>query len=431
VEKSPWAGLVEKPKVPEIQKEILVGGKMKTYCKNVDPTDIKTIEPFVWSALNGKLKRRDYSGFVAEYCEFSAEQIRKMAREHTFCDGKAGAHKLENAIKAICLDIIERIKNRSLDLPPVHYHERVDGMNGKVRKIGIEPIIQQVIEHVADGCLSELWKKKFCYYQFASIKGKGQLKGAKAIQKWTTEAIEKPAFGKSTKYAKYFVKVDIKQCYASIKKEVVMDLLRRDIGKNKVLLWLVDAILDHHGDGLIIGSPLSKSLCNYLLSYGYRYVMGLGKVRRGKRIRLVSHALFWMDDILLMGPDRRNILMAARKLNCYLSAKFGLAIKPNWHVKNHDLEPIDMMGFVVYGNGKFKIRKKIFIRARRAFVKTARQKEITVKAAMRGSAYYGYFKHCHIKSCIFLADGTKIDIEMLKKQMSKVISDKTKEEKLC
>ena len=41
---------------------------MKTYCKGVDPSDVISIEPFVYEALMTKLKRKDYSEFVARYC---------------------------------------------------------------------------------------------------------------------------------------------------------------------------------------------------------------------------------------------------------------------------------------------------------------------------------------------------------------------------
>jgi hypothetical protein len=348
-----------------------------------------------------------------------------MAQERKLFDGKH--HRLEGAVAAICEDVVRRIQRRDLALPPVQYQERVDGMNGKVRNIGIEPIIQQVIEHVADGCLSELWKKKFCYCQFASVKGKGQVKGAKLIQKWTKEALEKPTAKMPPRYARYFVKLDVRQCYPSMKREMIMRLLQRDIGKNKTLLWLVDAILQHHGDGLIIGSPLSQSLCNYVMSYACRYVMDLSKTRRGKRVRLVSRSLFWMDDILLMGSDRRNVLSAARKLSRFLSVNFGMEIKPNYHVKDHNVEPIDMMGFVVYGSGKIKIRKKIFIRARQAFAKPSK-KPPTVKMARRVCAYYGYFKHSDTQCCIPLASGTAVNTKAVKMRMCKLISDRDKEE---
>ena len=53
---------------------------MKTYCKNVDPSDIKTIEKHVFDALSSKLKRKDYSEFAAGYCGLSGKEIRAQAR---------------------------------------------------------------------------------------------------------------------------------------------------------------------------------------------------------------------------------------------------------------------------------------------------------------------------------------------------------------
>lgn len=169
---------------------------MKTYCKRVDPTDIETILPFVWGALDGKLRRKDYSAFVSGYCEFSPRQIRRMAREHELYD-EQGKCRLDGAVLAIAKDVAARIERRKLDLPPVRYENRKDGMSEKTREIGIEAIIQQVIEHVAVGCLNELWQKKLCPHQYASIKGKGQVKGAKAIRRWTKEDIRKTVKGQA------------------------------------------------------------------------------------------------------------------------------------------------------------------------------------------------------------------------------------------
>lgn len=389
----------------------------------MDPTDVNYIEKFVFGAIDGKLRRKDYSKFASKYCDsMTAKDIRRMAAEQRLDD------EIFVAVHRIAEDVSARIQAQDLQLPPVRYQQRLDGMTRKVRLIGIEPIIQQVIEHVAVGCLQELWDKKLAFYQFASIEGKGQVRGAKAIQKWTKTAVEKPSGNRPAKRAHYFVKLDVRRCFQSITHDRVMAMLRRDIGKNKVLLWLVEELLKNHGDGLIIGSLLSQFLANYVLSYAYRFVMGLHKERRGKKIRLIYHALFYMDDILLMGTDRRNVLMAARALVRYMRRELGLEIKPNWHVKDHNLEPIDMMGFTVYGNGRVAIRKRVFLRARRTFIRAIRKPQ-TLKSARRCCSYYGYFKHSNVQRNIQIADGTTFDVPKIKEASATIISIHDKEVK--
>lgn len=353
---------------------------MKTYCKGVDPSDIQTIEPFVWEALSSKLKRKDYSEFAARYCELDGKEIRRHART-----GDGLYPEMKAALRLICEDISLRIRARSLALEPIRYSQRTDGLSKKTRTIGIESVMQQLMEHVAVGCMKELWQAKYEFHQYASIKGKGQLRGAKTIQKWTKEG-----------RTKYFVKLDVRKCFQSLSRETAMRWLGRDVGKNPLLLWFTDALLQMHDNGLVIGSLLSQFLCNYFMSYGYRFVMGLYKERRGKRIQLCSCALFYMDDIMIAGNDRRNLVMAVRKLTKYIRANFGIEIKPGWNVREHERCGIDMMGFVVTAKGKIRIRRRVFLRARRAFFHAAAGDE-RMKVQRRVSAYYGFFKAAAIR----------------------------------
>ena len=70
--------------------------------------------------------------------------------------------------------------------------------------------------------------------QYGSLPGKGQIKG-----KRQNERILRRALHHKTAAAT----CDVRKAYPSTTVECVMTLLRRDIGKNKVLLWLVEAIM--------------------------------------------------------------------------------------------------------------------------------------------------------------------------------------------
>jgi len=346
--------------------------------------DILFIEPFIRDCVLDKIDRKDYSTFVSGYCKFPSytpKEIRAMAKEHTIGD------KLDVAIRLIAVDISLRFEDKNLNLEQPKISKRKDGMSGKVRNIALESIMQQVMEHVVVGCMDELWRKKICFHQYASIKGKGQVSGAKQIQKWVKEGT-----------FKYFCKGDVNNCFGSFQHKIIMDHLSRDIGKNKKLLWCVEELLKYHGlngVGLLIGSLLSQFLCNYMLSYVYRFIETLHKYRRLTRIRLVLHTLFYMDDFLIVGNDRRNLFTAMKRVENYMLDSLGISIK-TWHVKNHAKEAIDMMGFVIHANGRIKVRHRIFRRARRAFIRIWTKKS-SLKMSRRVTSYYGYLKHALIR----------------------------------
>ena len=355
---------------------------MKTWCKKIDPTDAKFIEPFVITCVIDKLERRDYSKFVAGYSELSPKQIRKLAKD------KANATiVLECELTCIAEDVADRIRNRSLDLQKPRITRRRDGMNGKMRDICIESIMHQVIEHVVVRCMDELWSKKLTYHQYASLKKKGQLAGAKTLQKWTKHH-----------EAKYYAKGDVTHCFGSFRHDIIMKFLRRDIGKNKTLLWCVEELLKLHSDngvGLLIGSLLSQFLSNYMLSYAYRYAESLCKYRRNNRIRLAPHVLFFMDDYIICGNNRRNLQMAMKKIERYMINTLGIRAKI-WNVENHDSRPIDMMGYVIRSNGKMKVRHRIYRRARRCAIRLWQNMK-SLKLSRRFSAYFGYLKYARVR----------------------------------
>lgn len=329
---------------------------MKRYCKMVDITDPEAIMPWVNKCLHGKLGRGDFQELLAKYGD---------------ADG-------------IAREIVQRIKAQDLRLRPILFFERLDGISGKVRTLGMEEPMQQCMDYVAVNALMPLFNAKIGPYQCASIPGRGQVFGKKALEKWVH---------KNPNHAKYYEKADVRHCYGNITCEVVEKHLRRDV-KNKTLVWFAMALVNTYDNGLSIGSYLSQYLCNYLLSYAYHYVSGLHKERRGKRIRLCYHVLFYMDDIILLGNDKRNLKIAMRQLEAYLKAELGLSLKPGHSVKETAKEPIDMMGYVVH-YGHTTIRNRIFLRARRAFLRgwrtLCRGIHISLHSARRIISYRGFF----------------------------------------
>lgn len=390
---------------------------MKTCCKNANPLDINQIRPSVYNLITDKYRRKDYSKFISEYCDYSPKEIRTFEK-----------YQLDEPIDNICKEIIEMIYNGKLEFKPVHYSVREDPCSHKKRRIGIEHPLMQCTEHVAKDLLSELWQKKLEFHQYATIKGKGQVKGAKQIRTWVL--IERRT------HKVYFVKLDIHHCFQTIKHSVVMRYLKRDIGKNKLLLWLVEALLEFHGngllepeeetdDGLIIGSILSQFLCNYLMSYAMRFAYALAKTRRGKRIPMIQHQLFYMDDIFSMGSSKNNLSIATKRLISFIENDLELSVKDDWSVKDIDDEPIDMMGFRIFADGRMDIRPRTFLRARRCYL-NGEKNGFKIHTARRATAYYGYFKHARIND--ISSDKNKtFKVVPLKRKASKIVSKHDKE----
>lgn len=393
---------------------------MKTCCKNVCLTDASLIERGIWKALSGKYSRCNYISFLASYGLLTIKELKKLAADTKYhvITPQERKEALYPTVKLIVADVQNQISAHNLVFDPVQYEERFDKGTEKWRVLGIESPMQQILEHVACLALYELWHNKIAPHQYSSLDKRGQLKGAVRISRWIRR-----------KLIRFFVKLDIRKCFDNIRHEDIIRLLRRDVGKNKELIWFVSELLKHHNDGikgLIVGSWLSSLLCNYMLSYAYRYVCSLYSTRRGKTQHYIKRALFFMDDILLVGTNVKNMKLAIKELSAYLEKEYGLIIKGNWCIKEISKEPITMMGFTVFGDGKVKIRRKNFVKIRRSFIVSYKGCE-TIKQARRCTAYYGYSKHTDTQDVWSLKHEESVNVKIAKNKACKYQSDYDKE----
>ena len=369
---------------------------MKRYCKNIK-LDADWIKSSMLECLSDKWDRLDVAGFLAEYQE-SRDPLTKREVWRMIQADRTWAEPL---IQKAATEMAEEIRDRKISFPKIRYSMRYDGNSGKLREIGVESIKQQVYDYAAVNALMELFNRKIGKYQCASIPGRGQVYGKKAIEKWIRKNPAKTRVG---------AKGDVHHCYPSINIRKLMRFLRKQV-KNEDLLYLVETLVRSYKQGLSIGSYLSQWLCNYYLSFAYHYAeQKLFKTRKTKdgqvkRIRLIYKQLFYMDDILLVGSRKADVRKAMQMLVRFFKEELGLEIKANWKLfqidyigkdGKHHGDCIDMMGYKIYRDHT-EVRRNIFLRARRAFSRAWRQlrrrKQMVLELAYRCISYYGWFKN--------------------------------------
>lgn len=344
--------------------------EMKRLCKDVDITDRGLISKAVYACLKNKYKRNDVTRYFSQVSGLTENQIRCIHHRY-------GRKSLYPIVEIIISDLQKEIANESLSFPQIWYRDKIDGSSGKIRRIGIQNIKQQLYDYIAVEGLKPLLKR-IGEYQCASIPGRGTTKGKQVISRWIKD-----------RNMRYFVKLDVRKCFESIDHDFLIAFLEKHI-KNDRLIWLIRTLIDSFEKGLSIGSYLSQYLCNLYMSILYHYITEcLYKTRRRKRINLVHHCLIYMDDILLIGSRKRDIEIAVKKI-IQKADEMGLTIKDNWQVRNVDEAPIDMMGFKIYRTHT-EIRGRIFLRVQRSFRRA--RKELTLRISKKCLSYYGYLKH--------------------------------------
>lgn len=347
---------------------------MKRLCKDVDITDRGLISKAVHACLSKKYKRNDVVEYLSQVSGIKQEYIRCIYYRY----GKKAMYPFTEIVIS---KIQNEIKSGNISFPEIWYHEKVDGSSGKIRRIGIQNIKQQLYDYIAVEGLKPVLKR-IGEYQYASIEGRGTVKGKEVISHWIRN-----------RNMRYFVKLDVRKCFESIDQNKMMEHLRRLV-KNEPLLDLIKLLLRSFERGLSIGSYLSQYLCNLYMSILYHEIKEhMYQVRRGKRgekrVNLVRHCLIYMDDILLIGSRKRNLEKAVN-LTVQKASEMGLQIKPNYQVKQIDGNNIDMLGYKIYRTHT-EIRGRTYLRVRRAFRRA--RKRLTEGVARKCLSYYGYLKH--------------------------------------
>lgn len=347
---------------------------MKRLCKDVDITDRGLISRAVYACLNKKYKRNDVVKYLSQVSGIEQEYIRCIYYRY----GKSAMYPFtEIAISEIQAEII----GGNMSFPQIWYREKIDGSSGKVRRIGIQNIKQQLYDYIAVEALKPVLKR-IGEYQYASIKGRGTTKGKEVISHWIRN-----------RNMRYFVKLDVRKCFESVDQNKMMEYLRRLV-KNEPLLDLIELLLRSFERGLSIGSYLSQYLCNLYMSILYHEIKEqMYRTRRGKhgekRVNLVRHCLIYMDDILMIG-SRKIDLKKAVKLTVQKASEMGLQIKDNYQVRQIEGNNIDMLGYKIYRTHT-EIRGRTYLRVRRSFRRA--RKRLTEGVARKCLSYYGYLKH--------------------------------------
>ena len=374
---------------------------MKTYCKPA-AVNIEDWEFNVAAVVDCFRNKRGRSDFQRLLCKTGSITKRELAEDRLNNDFT----RTMQAEVEVAKMLTKRIINRNLQLRPIRQFQRVDGLTQKLRNICQESPEQQALEYIGVHALQPLFKAKILPVQYGSVPGKGGVAGKRKIERLLRKKFHKKVTA---------VKGDVTKAYPSVTVLIVMKMLKRDIGKNKVLLWFLEALMSNYpGNHLCIGGYLPAWLFNYVMSHVLRFLYEQVQIRRGKRNRLVYVIVCYADDFTIYG-DVSKLKKAMKKATTWAHDKLGLKIKGIWQFyqiasfdeekENHKARKngskkrtpgVDMMGYVVRRRYTI-IRGRVFRRIRRQVIRA--WNDYIVKGfvpwwrAARITAYKGWVKH--------------------------------------
>lgn len=251
--------------------------------------------------------------------------------------------------------------------------KKIDGVRKKEREIFKPRYFPDQIVHWSIYLAIKQWIYKGMYeFSCGSVPRRGVHYGKRFIKQWVTQ---------DRKNTKYYLKMDVRKFYPSVKPDRVMEKLRR-LFKDYRLLNLIGLILSK-ADGLPIGMLLSQVFANFFMTDVDHYI---------KQELKAVHYVRYMDDMVVFGRNKKEL----HKMRVAIAAKLAenrLTMKGNWQVCKFDDEPLDFMGFRFYRD-RTTLRRSIMLRITRKVRKVNKKG----RAANYGDAcavisYMGWIKH--------------------------------------
>lgn len=197
--------------------------------------------------------------------------------------------------------------------------------------------------------------------------------------------------------SRYCLKMDISKYYPSINHDILKDQYRR-IFKDADLLWLVDEIIDSTpGDtGIPIGNYLSQYSANLYLSWFDHWV---------KEAMHVKHYYRYMDDMVFLGSNKRELHELERVAIDYLETKLKLHVKRSHQVFPVRTRGIDFLGYREFGDYVL-MRKSTVKRFKRAALRIHRK--LTQGGCMSDHDWHTIYSYYSYRGWLEACDGHRL-----------------------
>lgn len=280
--------------------------------------------------------------------------------------------------------------------------EIYDGVSRKKRTILVPSHYEQVMHHMVVNVLKPILMKPMYEHSHGSIPTRGAHKAKKSIEKWMR---------KDVKNTKYCLKMDVRKYFESIPHDILKAKLSRII-KDDRFLKVLFTIIDVQDKGLPLGFYTSQWLANFYLTALDHSI---------KEDLKAKYYVRYMDDMVILGSNKRQLHRARNYINEYLNSKLGLQMKQNWQVFRIEYKnkgrPLDFMGFKFYRN-RVTLRRIIMLKASRKARRLTKKIKPTIYECRQMLSYVGWLSATNTYGFYFKWIKPYINIQKLKRRIS-------------
>lgn len=305
--------------------------------------------------------------------------------------------------------------------------------NGKSRDIEIARLRDHIVQWMAMLAVEKHLTARMYRYCVGNMPRRGIEDARRNVERWARSGD-----------CKYFVKLDIRHFYQTVKLDKLSAMMHDTI-KDRRFMAVMDQIIYSSAEpgaevpaGLAIGYYSSPWLANFYLGPLDRYITDqLVKTRRGKRIRIVKHYLRYVDDLLLQGNSKTDLKRAVKKIMQFAGRELGLEVKACWEIcevgellppdgsGRMKLKPgtkrIDIVGYC-FTRTNTTVRARNFLRVRRLLRlivrRLTRERRMTLRSAQAAVSRLGWFSHADSRFFLQKYVQPFIDVGFMKEVIS-------------
>ena len=301
-------------------------------------------------------------------------------------EGSRGKKKRRDVKKVLAdPDIyIDRVYNLIINesyVPTPPKKKRIFEKNSqKWRDIKVVPFYPDgIIQQMIVMAMKDTLMKGMYRWSCSSIPKRGNLEALR----YTERAVRN-----DPKNTKHCLKADFKNYYGSINRATLMSMLRKKI-KDKKFLRLIGIVIYSDPDpGLSIGFYINQWLANFYLEDLDRFICTLDGV---------AYYVRNMDDIVLLGSNKKKLHKAREDISEYALKNFGLYLKDNWQIFPVSSRGIDFVGYRIFREHTI-LRKRNFLKfirnCRKALRLIKAHRKISFRLAAGLLSRAGQLKHC-------------------------------------
>lgn len=252
----------------------------------------------------------------------------------------------------------------------------------KRRHIHKAEVADRIVHHLLYKYLYTLFDKTFIYNSYSCRIGKGTHKAVKRLEMFARK------LSKNYTCDFWALKLDIKQFFASVDHQILLNLIKRRVDDKKIL-WLINQIVDSFAPGtglnpngvvpqkgIPLGNLTSQIFANIYLSKLDQFI---------KHKLKIKYYLRYADDFLMLGLNKEGLLQRFKTVKHYLWKSLKLEIHPNKISMRKFSWGIDFCGYIVLPHYILPRAK-----TKRRILKKIVKENISNQSLQ---SYLGYFSH--------------------------------------